>query len=282
MLILGHRGTIGKRVSQNSLPAFAEALDVADGFETDACLTSDGALFLIHEANNEAGIAEHLDFGSSAKVRGKRLHRLTAAMVQSLRLKHGEPIPTLEHALDLVGQKTGKLINIELKGFGVAEPVLNILRDYLARGAIKLEAILVSSFHHDALRYVRRAMPELKLGALVVSDNENGKPLFSYHDEAEAKAARYIGLTEALASPIMREINPALFVMPEKLLTFATIEKIATPFPEAQLCGWTVTERHDYDAKDLLNRLTSLQPTGKIAAMIVDDPVAFSEAWMRR
>ncbi len=291
MLILGHRGANIRRSTnpahfQNSLSAFKEALDAADGFETDACLSAyDGTrqeIFLIHEANDNFGIIEHLNSTSAAMLRQERLHNLAPRFIESFHLRNGESIPTLQQALTLVGQQAGKVINIELKGYGVADPVMRLLKQNFAKGTIKPEAITLSSFHHEALFLVRLHMPDIKLGALVVSDSESGKPLFSYHEDPGTNDIFYVGLTDAVASPIMPEINPDFFVMPEKLLTLATIEKIGAAFPKAQLCGWTVSERNDYDQEDLLNRLAELRSSGKIGAMIVDDPRGFKEAYQQK
>ena len=231
MLILGHRGAIDGTASQNSRAAFESALAAADGFETDACLSKDGMVFLVHDS---ATIAAS-----------------TAAEVAQMRLKKGETVPVLRDILALVGKHAGKILNIELKGPGTAQPVLDLLRQSFAAKQIEPAALIISSFDHFMLKPVRAALPELKIGALF-----------------EEKPA---------PSPLLDEIRPDLLIMPEKSLTPDTDALASRLYPAVPLCGWTVTERNDYDQVDLLARLTSL-PRGRIGAMIVDHPAAFVAA----
>jgi glycerophosphoryl diester phosphodiesterase len=265
MLVLGHRGAVIEDApfSQNSLPAFEEALAAGDGFETDACLSKDGKVFLIHEEDNGRG--------------GTRLDQLAAADIEKFHLAKGEPIPTLQQAIDLVGRHSGKCLNIELKTHGVAEPVLTLLKENFRKKTIGPEEVLVSSFDHAALKQMRREMPGLKIGALFVTNREDGMKIFPSQPASNATCVAL--KTAALLSPGLRDLRPDLLIMPEKLLTEAIVEQIAALYPAAQLGGWTVSENDDYDQDDLLARLKSLRSSNKIAAMIVDDPRAFVKAW---
>lgn len=278
MLILGHRGVNIRSApfSENSMAAFECALAEADGFETDACLSKDGEVFLIHAPDDGRGFGRYLDTVSAEKV-GKRLFdEFLSQEIAGLRLQKGESIPTLRQVVELVGQKSGKILNIELKSYGVAQPVVTLLQDGLAKNLIKSEAIIVSSFNHAALGYVRKQMPQLKIGALFVEVDEDGKKIFPSRSDS---LATYVAFHEKnLQSPFLRDLQPDFLVMPEKKLVQATVDLVDRFYPKTGLCGWTVSERDDVNQADLLQRLRDL-PSSKIAAMIVDDPHAFVQAW---
>jgi glycerophosphoryl diester phosphodiesterase len=82
-------------------------------------------------------------------------------------------IPTLEEALQ-VGQRTGMMVNIELKSLprmypGFAEAVVALV----ARMGME-ERVLISSFDHEQLRAVRRLNPDIATG--VVTSNRLARP----------------------------------------------------------------------------------------------------------
>jgi glycerophosphoryl diester phosphodiesterase len=285
MLVLGHRGVIaeGKDAPyQNSLRAFAEALGAGDGFETDACLDRDGEIFLIHEAKYadpqtgvEYSMAEHLDPASAALLGDRRLDQLATSEARRLRLKDGQPMPTLEQAIVLTGARSGKLLDIELKSHGVVEPVLRLVTSCLQRNLIAPSSLLLSSFNHYALQAVRKDAPGLSVGAIFVGADQPTAPLFPWRPE---DPAAYTALTpEALKSPVLRQVQPDCFVVPEENLTRETVAMIGAEYPDAKLVAWVFTEKGNFDLPDLLARLKSL-PQDKIAAMIVDHPRVFMRA----
>jgi glycerophosphoryl diester phosphodiesterase len=282
MLVLGHRGVIaeGKDAPyQNSLRAFAEALGAGDGFETDACLDRDGEIFLIHEAKYadpekgvEYSMAEHLDPASAALLGMRRLDQLATSEARSLRLKDGQSMPTLEQAIALTGERSGKLLNIELKSHGVVKPVMRLVTSCLQRSLIAPSSLLLSSFNHYALQTARNNAPELRVGAIFVGAGQPTAPLFPWCPE---DPAAYTALTpEALRSPVLRQVRPDCVVVPEESLTRETVSMVSAEYPDAKLVAWVFTEKGNFDLPNLLARLKSL-PQDKIAAMIVDNPRAF-------
>jgi len=285
MLILGHRGFIGPSPYQNSRQAFTIAVTDGDGFETDACLSQDGDVFLIHEAKYadaakgvEYSLAEHLDTASAARLGSRRIDQLPAAEVRMLRLKDGQPIPTLREALELVGAHSGTLLNIELKAHNVAEPVARLVQSAIERKSIAPEALLMSSFNHYALPLIRRALPTIKTGAIFIGADQPTKPLFPWHSDDQSA---YTSLTPtALQNPVLRETKPDCFVIPEEILTADTLAMIASAFPDAKIAAWVFTEKGNFDLPRFLTRLKTLPPD-KIMAMIVDNPQAFKQAWAK-
>ena len=86
-LVIAHRGASGTEV-ENSLAAFrAAARQRADAVELDVHATADGELIVHHDAT----------------VGGLHIPRARALEVAALRLRNGEPIPTLSQALAAVG-----------------------------------------------------------------------------------------------------------------------------------------------------------------------------------
>ena len=208
MLVLGHRGVINETVSQNSLLTFQQAIETADGFETDAVVSQDGEIFLIHQEqeNGTYSLAKHLDGASAERLGTRRLDQLSAAEIRTFRLRDGQPLPTLHEAIELAGLHAGKTLNIELKARDVVGPVLKLVKSSLQKGIIKPEALILSSFNHLALQAVRQEMPHLKTGAIFVTDDEAGEKLYPWI--VEDKTA-YAALTPAiLQSPLLRVIQP--------------------------------------------------------------------------
>jgi glycerophosphoryl diester phosphodiesterase len=283
MLILGHRGVICENYSQNSLRAFNEAIATADGFETDACASKDGEVFLIHEAlyadpakGVEYVLRDHLDPASAERLGSRRLDQLTGEETRSLRLKDGQPIPTLREAIALTGAQTGKLLDIELKARNVVEPVLKLVKESLAKHIIGPEAVMFSSFNHYALQTVRQETPDIKIGALFVASDQPTTKLFPWAPE---DPGAYTALTaESLKEPLLRRLCPDYFVIPESILTEETDAIIGAEYPAARLIAWVFTEKGGFDLPHLLARLKRLDAQGKIAAMIVDQPQPFLAA----
>ncbi|MDP9127218.1 MAG: hypothetical protein M3N08_03015 [Pseudomonadota bacterium] len=283
LLVLGHRGAILGNPPMNSGAAFLEAVEAADGFETDACADAEGEVFLIHEAKYvdpakgvEYCAAEHLDAPSAALLADRRIDQMTTSDMLRLRLSDGSPLPLLRETLEMVGKRTDKLLNIELKGFDVVEPVLAIVKDCLQKGLITPSSLLISSFNFPALERVRLLAPQLRIGAIFIAADQPSKPLFPWYPSSKGL---YTSLTqEALRDPTLKRLRPDYFVMPQEILTEDTVILIATHYPDAKCAAWVFTEKGNFVLPEFLRRLRNLCRTGKIGAVIVDNPREFSRA----
>jgi glycerophosphoryl diester phosphodiesterase len=285
LLVLGHRGAIVESnvFHQNSARAFTEALTVCDGFETDACVDKDGEVFLIHEAkyfNAARGVeycaAEHLDPASEKILGNRRIDQMTTDEMHRLRLKDGKPIPSLREAMDLTNLYTDKLLNIELKAFNVVDHVIRIAKDYMGKGRIKPENLMLSSFNHPALLSVRRELPEIQIGAIFLGDDQPPVPLFPWQPGSDGG---YMPLTlESVANPLLEQIQPDYFEMPQEILTEKNIEMVAKRYPKAKLMCWVFTEKENFNQDEFLKRLGKLWSTGKIAGVMMDNPRIFVNA----
>jgi len=273
--VLGHRGAIlpDAPFYQNSTAAFAEALTYGDGFETDACASSDGEIFLIHEAkyvHAETGVEycvdEHLLPASQALLAGRKLEDMPAAEVRQLRLKDGSPLPALKDVLEQVGAQAGKILNIELKAHDVLAPVLRTLRNARLPSA----QLMLSSFNHPSLLQARATLPDAAIGAIFVAADTAPAPLFPWHPQA---GGHYCPLTaESLAQPLLQQVQPDYVVMPDLELNMSNIELIARYLPKARIFAWVFTERGGTPPDQMLQMVRTLSPTGKLAGVMVDNP----------
>ena len=100
-----HRGLhYGAGFPENSLPAFAAALELGAGIECDLRLTADDQILVFHDADAWRMCASPLRIGGST-------HR------QLDRLRVGEgPIPTLRNLLDLIAGRVPLLLEVKVDG----------------------------------------------------------------------------------------------------------------------------------------------------------------------
>jgi glycerophosphoryl diester phosphodiesterase len=99
-----HRGLHeGPAFPENSLIAFAAALECGAGIECDLRLTADNAIVVFHDADARRLCASSIQIGKST-------------LVQLGRLRIGEhPIPTLESLFTLVGGKVPLLLEVKVE-----------------------------------------------------------------------------------------------------------------------------------------------------------------------
>lgn len=151
-LVVAHRGFSSKG-PENTLASYRLALELegVDMAECDVYLSKDRVPILLHD--------EELDRTTTG--RGKvgeftlaELKKLDAGSWKGLEFK-GEPIPTLQEALDLV---KGRLhFVIEIKGPSMEKEVVEAIR---AAGAPP-EQVMIFSFDHGAVDRIARLEPLL-------------------------------------------------------------------------------------------------------------------------
>ena len=152
MLCIGHRGAKGY-APENTLKSIARALELGAGWVEIDVYYVDNHLVVIHD--------EKLKRTTNGK---GYLAEKSFSYLRSLDAGEGERIPTLEEVLDLIWKKAG--INIELKGPGTAQPVMNLLRERITPGW-GAENFLVSSFDHMMLYDVRKLDYSIRIGVLL-------------------------------------------------------------------------------------------------------------------
>ncbi|WP_427915168.1 glycerophosphodiester phosphodiesterase [Ramlibacter sp. MMS24-I3-19] len=161
---IAHRGA-GKLAPENTLAAFR--LGASHGyrmFECDAKLSSDGVVFLMHDATldrttNGSGVGGERPWHELSQLDAGDWHSRAYA---------GEPLATLEN-LARYCRANACLLNIEIKPTpGVEQPTGEVV----AREARRLWAgadvpPLLTSFRPEALQGAMQAAPELPRGLLV-------------------------------------------------------------------------------------------------------------------
>lgn len=149
--LLGHRGASAER-PENTLASFARALDLgADGIETDAHLSRDGAVILAHDDNAARTTGVRARWSD---VDLDELRRWDAGATFTDRegaawRGRGERVPTLVEAL---GAFPGVFFNVDIKSRrpAAAAAVISAVRDARAE-----DRVLLTSFDEGLLARVR-------------------------------------------------------------------------------------------------------------------------------
>ena len=155
MKVFAHRGASGD-FPENTKSAILEALKVGvDGIEVDIQSSFDDYM-IIHDS--------WLDRTTSGK---GRVSNFTAHELSKLDAGNGEKIPTLQQLFDWNNNKS--LLNIELKHTFELERFVAQLEENIEANKISKANILVSSFDHHQLQWLKSKLPWLKIGALTSS-----------------------------------------------------------------------------------------------------------------
>lgn len=147
ILKIGHRGASGYEL-ENTLISFQKALDLkVDGIELDVHLSSDGAIMVIHDET------------ITRTTNGKGfVNQFTSSQLIDL------GIPTLIEVLDLINRNC--FINIELKGIGTFEPVVELIQNYISNKNWNYTDFLVSSFDWKMLEEAKLLNSKIRIGVL--------------------------------------------------------------------------------------------------------------------
>jgi glycerophosphoryl diester phosphodiesterase len=152
-ICFAHRGASGHE-PENTLLAIEKAISMdAPWIEIDVFAVED-ELVVIHDdrletTTNGAGYVT----------------QQSLAYLRSLDAGKGQRIPLLREVFDLVDGRVG--VNVELKGFETAEPVVKLIDEYKGLPGLDYSQILVSSFNRRELTRVRSLNPDIPIGVLV-------------------------------------------------------------------------------------------------------------------
>ena len=163
-LLIGHRGAAGLE-PENTLRSFQRAVELGvSAVELDVYVV-EGTLVVIHDETVDRTT------NGSGPVAAKSL-----AELRGLDAGEGETIPTLQEVFDAIPHEIG--INIELKGPGTGAAVLRFMEQ-----TTDDRAVLVSSFHHEELREIRRHNTVLPLAPLF---SRMSRTLFAVAEELDS------------------------------------------------------------------------------------------------
>jgi glycerophosphoryl diester phosphodiesterase len=154
MLRIGHRGARAY-ASENTLTSFKKAIEIGvNAIELDVRKTKDKQLVVIHDA----------DVKRTTNGKGP-VSELTLQEIKNFSIEGNEKIPTLQEALEFLGNKVKILI--ELKETGLEAQVLDVVHK------LGLEnSVIVTSFLEDALRKIRELNPNVETG-LIYAKHKN-------------------------------------------------------------------------------------------------------------
>ncbi len=142
---IAHRGASGY-APENTLLAFKKAIEMkASMIEIDVhkCLT--GEIIVFHDE----------------KINGKRIASMSLSEIKKIFLPQKQKIPTLQEAIEVISKKA--ILNVELKGKGIAVQVAKIIGEYIIKGW-EYEHFIVSSFYYRELRQVKKEGQKIVTG----------------------------------------------------------------------------------------------------------------------
>lgn len=146
---ISHRGA-HQTLPENSIPAFLRAIELgADAIELDVHATSDGVVIVHHDP-----------IVTAAGVATSRLVDLSASELSRFPLAHGIEIPTLEAALNAIGDRAK--VYVEIKALDIEPLVVRCIRE---SGA----ACAVHAFDHRVVQTVKALFPAVRTGVLEVA-----------------------------------------------------------------------------------------------------------------
>ncbi|MFC4992965.1 glycerophosphodiester phosphodiesterase [Rubritalea tangerina] len=184
LMVIGHRGCVG-RAAENTLAAVKLAIEQGCRWvEVDVHLLGE-RLVVIHDERVDRttdGVGCIGDLGLD------RLRELDAG--------GGEKVPFIEEVLDVCEGKVG--VNIELKGKGVAEAVVNMLE-----GRRWEDEVIVSSFDWEMLKRVREMHDSVPIAVLF------------------SKAREWEGAIQQALSLGARWVNPSLRALDKGWVRYA-------------------------------------------------------------
>ena len=221
-----HRGLHGEDIPENSLPAFARAVERGYGIELDVQLSADGVIMVFHD--------DTLLRMTGAK---GRVREYTCAELQQLRLGDSEEtVPTFDQVLETVSGRIPLLI--ELKGESAGGDVA--LCEKLAK---RLEsyggAFCVESFNPMILAWFKKNRPYIARGQLVTNtlrERPNGNKVLNFlltHLMLNVLSRPdFVAFCEKYDRELSLRLNRALFGAPSFVWTVRD-EKTQSTFREA-------------------------------------------------
>lgn len=216
--LYAHRGLHdgNQTVPENSLAAFARAVEAGYGIELDVQLTGDGRAVVHHDADTLRVC------GESRVIRRTPYAELPA-------LPDGSAVPLLSDVLALVAGRVPLIVEIKHYGSPAenAARALEALRGYGG-------PYCVESFHPMAVRYFRKAAPALLRGQLAM-----GGP----RDPAESGAIAYVALSLLLVNALGRPHFVAYSCAADRNLSMWLMKRCFRPL----LAAWTIRDQRTLD-----------------------------------
>jgi glycerophosphoryl diester phosphodiesterase len=162
-LVIAHRGDSSNAL-ENSLESVHRALSLpVDMIELDIRRSRDNCLFVMHDALTGRTAGNNIN-----------IERATSDTIGRIRLKNGEPVPTLTDVIKTVGGSAG--LNLELKSAGAGL----LTAEYFASSDYD-GYVLLSSFKEEEVLAVRRALPSMPTS--IIFDVFTAQDITSYKEQ---------------------------------------------------------------------------------------------------
>ena len=182
-LVIAHRGASGREL-ENTLAAFRLARELgADAVELDVHATADGHLVVHHDEM----IGRH------------HVAQCSFAEVQAHRLRNGEPVPTLEQALDIILPHMIAFVEVKALGFRWDEALLAAIDRSPAPAKVA-----VHSFDHRIVARLGTLRPQLPRGVLSAS-----YPIHPEHMMEDAGAQALWQHESLIDAPLVASVHGA-------------------------------------------------------------------------
>src|SRR5574341_463962 len=147
-LVIAHRGDSSNAL-ENSLEAVRLALSIpGDMIEVDVRKSADDVLYVMHDQETARTADKNINIEGA-----------TSQEIAKIRLKNGEPIPTLDDIFRIVAGSAG--LNIEIKSDGAGAVFAKRFFQYRYSGYV-----LVSSFKEAEVISARAITPDLPVSMI--------------------------------------------------------------------------------------------------------------------
>ncbi|MEO3872894.1 glycerophosphodiester phosphodiesterase family protein [Nonomuraea sp. B12E4] len=151
--VIGHRGAMAE-APENTIASYRVAEEVGvDEVETDVRISSDGQLFMLHDATLDRVAAEPAGQGLGP------VAELAWSKISSVDVGQGERVPTLEQMY----QATTRLIQLEIKDLAAIDGLV----DFFPHHPDYAERTILTSFSAEAMATVAGRLPEIPRGMIV-------------------------------------------------------------------------------------------------------------------
>ncbi|CAH9054696.1 Glycerophosphodiester phosphodiesterase [Pseudoalteromonas holothuriae] len=155
MRVFAHRGASGN-YPENTLSAIRAALQAdVDGIELD-----------VQSCADDYAIVHDTWLDRTTNGTGK-VNQTSLQEIQTLDAGNGEFIPNLQQVFDEIGHKS--MINLELKHTFSLDKFVACIEQNIRQDTFAREQLIVSSFDHHQLVWLKQHMPWIKIGALTAS-----------------------------------------------------------------------------------------------------------------
>ena len=214
--LIAHRGFFDneKGIPENSILAFARAIDSNYSIELDVHLLNDNKIIVFHDDNLKrmTGIDKLVKDCTYEEIRNLKL------------LDTNEKIPLLEEVLNFVNGKVALLIELkyDVKTGLLEKELMELLINYSGKYAVQ-------SFHPMAILWLKKHAPEVVRGQLAKE----------FKNQKYGKLKNYI-----LSNMLLNKLTKPDFVSYD----IKSVDKILDKISKSMvLLGWTVRDKKSYE-----------------------------------